>query len=44
VELFFDEFAAALDAAAPADQARGPVLAENFEAELGQSLASLFGR
>ena len=44
VELFFDEFAVALDAAAPADQGRGPVLAENFEAELGQSLASLFGR
>ena len=44
VEFFFDEFAAALRAAAPADRERGPVLAENFEAELGQSLASLFGR
>jgi len=44
VELFFDEFAAALRAAAPAAEAGGPVLAENFEAELGRSLASLFGR
>jgi len=44
VEFFFDEFAAALHAAAPAEQARGPVLAENFEAELGSSLAALFGR
>ena len=44
VGFFFDEFAAALRAAAPADRERGPVLAENFEAELGQSLASLFGR
>ena len=39
VEFFFDEFPAA-----PADQERGPILAENFEAELGQTLASLFGR
>ncbi len=44
VEFFFDEFAAALRAAAPADEVRGPILAENFEAELGRSLASLFGR
>ncbi len=44
VEFFFDEFATALRAAAPADQERGPILAENFEAELGQTLASLFGR
>lgn len=44
VEFFFGEFAAALRAAAPADRVRGPILAENFEAELGQSLASLFGR
>jgi hypothetical protein len=44
VELFFDEFAAALHAAAPAPEASGPVLAENFEAELGRSLATLFGR
>lgn len=44
VELFFGEFAAALRAAAPADSARGPILAENFEAELGASLATLFGR
>ena len=44
VELFFDEFAAALHAAAPAAELSQPVLAENFEAELGQSLATLFGR
>lgn len=44
VGFFFDEFAAALSAATPADQVRGPILAENFEAELGRSLASLFGR
>ena len=44
VELFFDEFAAALRAAAPAEPVAGPVLAENFEAELGRSLATLFGR
>ncbi len=44
VEVFFDEFVAALRDAAPADQARGPVLAEDFEAELGRSLATLFGR
>jgi len=44
VEFFFDEFAAALHAAAPAERSRGPVLAENFEAELGHSLATLFGR
>lgn len=44
VEFFFGEFAAALSAAAPAAPARGPILAENFEAELGASLASLFGR
>ena len=44
VEFFFDEFAAALRSAAPAEPARGPILAENFEVELGRSLASLFGR
>ena len=44
VEFFFDEFAAALRTAAPAAPPRGPILAENFEAELGQSLASLFRR
>ena len=44
VGFFFDEFAAALHAAAPADRERGPILAADFEAELGESLASLFGR
>ncbi len=44
VELFYDEFVAALRDAAPAAAPRGPVLAENFEAELGRSLATLFGR
>jgi len=44
VEVFFEEFVAALQAAAPAAEARGPVLAGDFEAELGRSLATLFGR
>jgi hypothetical protein len=44
VEFFFGEFATALRSAAPAEPTRGPILAENFEAELGQSLASLFRR
>ena len=44
VEFFFGEFAGALSAAAPAAPVRGPILAENFEAELGASLATLFGR
>ena len=44
VGFFFDEFAVALRSAAPVQPARGPVLAENFEAELGRSLASLFRR
>ncbi|HTT66972.1 MAG TPA: roadblock/LC7 domain-containing protein [Gemmatimonadales bacterium] len=44
VDLFYDEFAAALRRAAPADQLREPVLAEDFEADLNRSLATLFQR
>jgi len=44
VQLFYDEFAAALQRAAPADQVRGPVLAADFEADLNRSLTSLFSR
>ena len=42
VELFYEEFAAALRQAAPADQVREPVLAADFEADLNRSLTSLF--
>jgi hypothetical protein len=45
VRLYFEEFCAALTAAAPARPAeRGPVLAGNFERELDHNLAVLFGR
>jgi hypothetical protein len=44
VELFFEEFAAALKKAAPVDQVKGPVLAKDFEADLNRSLTSLFRR
>jgi predicted regulator of Ras-like GTPase activity (Roadblock/LC7/MglB family) len=44
VELFFEEFAAALKNAAPVDQVKGPVLAKDFEADLNRSLTSLFRR
>ena len=44
VELFFEEFAAALKTAAPVDQVREPVLAKDFEADLNRSLTSLFRR
>lgn len=44
VELFYEEFAAALRSAAPADTVRGPVLAADFEADLNRSLTSLFRR
>lgn len=44
VQLFFQQLADALVAAAPAEGARAPVLAENFEHELNASLRSLFGR
>ena len=44
VELFYEEFAAALKSAAPVDQVREPVLAKDFEADLNRSLTSLFRR
>ncbi len=44
VQLFYDEFAAALQRSAPADPVRGPVLAADFEADLNRSLTSLFRR
>ena len=44
VELFYEEFAAALQHAAPAEAVRGPVLAADFEADLNRSLTSLFRR
>ena len=44
VQVFFDEFVAALKQAAPARQQTGPVLAADFERELNNSLASLFRR
>ncbi|HXY19190.1 MAG TPA: roadblock/LC7 domain-containing protein [Gemmatimonadales bacterium] len=44
VDLFYDEFAAALRRAAPAEQLREPVLAEDFEADLNRSLSTLFQR
>lgn len=44
VDLFYEEFAVALQRAAPADQVRGPVLAADFEADLNRNLTSLFRR
>jgi len=44
VQLFFQQFMDEMAAAAPPDDARGPVLAENFEHELNASLRALFGR
>jgi hypothetical protein len=44
VGLFYEDFAAALSRAAPADQRREPVLAADFEADLNRSLNSLFQR
>jgi hypothetical protein len=44
VQLFFSRLVADLAGAAPAAPKSGPVLAENFEAELNASLRSLFGR
>ncbi len=44
VELFHEEFAAALHRAAPAEAVRAPVLAADFEADLNRSLTSLFRR
>lgn len=44
VQLFFQQFIDELAASAPAEENRGPVLAENFEHELNASLRALFGR
>jgi hypothetical protein len=44
VQLFFEEFARDLVAVCPVPEERKPVLAADFERELNQSLASLFGR
>ncbi len=44
VELFYEEFAAALKRAAPVAETREPVLAKDFEADLNRSLTSLFRR
>jgi hypothetical protein len=45
VQLYFEEFRAALAKAAPAPVAdRPPVLASDFEGELNRNLAALFGR
>jgi hypothetical protein len=44
VQLFFQQFMDEMAAAAPPEDARGPVLAENFEHELNASLRALFGR
>jgi predicted regulator of Ras-like GTPase activity (Roadblock/LC7/MglB family) len=43
VQLFFDDLARALVEACPAADTRKPVLAADFERELDNSLASLFG-
>ena len=42
VQLFFDEFVRDLVAACPVPEEQKPVLAENFERELNESLATLF--
>ncbi len=44
VQLFFEEFVAELAAAAPAEERPAPVLAADFERELSESLATLFGQ
>lgn len=44
VQLFFDEFVRDLAAACPAPVVTPPVLAADFERDLNQSLAALFGR
>ena len=44
VQVFFDEFVAALKQAAPADQPPKVILAADFENELNSSLATLFRR
>ena len=42
VQLFFETFVEELVAACPVPERKGPVLAENFERELNESLATLF--
>jgi hypothetical protein len=44
VQLFFDQMVEQLVTIAPREQAPAPVLAENFEGELNDSLKALFGR
>jgi hypothetical protein len=44
VQLFFEELAGDLVAVCPMPEEQKPVLAADFERELNQSLASLFGR
>ncbi len=44
VQLFFEDLAHELQAACPDVEPRGPVLSENFERDLHDSLDSLFGR
>jgi hypothetical protein len=44
VRLFFDRMVAELVTAAPSDEPKGEVLAQDFERELQSSLRSLFGR
>ena len=44
VQLFFEQFARDLAAACPAPEPARPVLAADFERDLNESLAALFGR
>ncbi|UCF41460.1 MAG: roadblock/LC7 domain-containing protein [Gemmatimonadota bacterium] len=44
VQLFFEEFVTELAAAAPAEERGKAVLAADFERELNESLATLFGQ
>jgi hypothetical protein len=44
VQLFFEQMVEELVGAAPREQPKAPLLAENFETELNTSLKELFGR
>jgi hypothetical protein len=44
VQIFFDEFRQRIAKDAPAHEATGPALAENFEGDLNRNLAALFGK
>ena len=44
VQLFFEDLASELQAACPDIKPKGPVLSEDFEQDLHESLDSLFGR